>query len=103
MYINDNVFIRFYIHPIPGLIHFMEFVETWAKFSTDLDDAIKEAFNHFDKDGSGRISLDEFREVMITEGAQMTDEEIEEILNEADADGDGQIDINEFVDLLLKS
>ena len=64
---------------------------------------IKEAFDVFDKDGSGSISIDEFREVMVTEGADLTDEEIEEILHEADADGDGQIDIDEFVALLLKS
>ena len=86
-----------------GVIHFMEFVEAWAKFSTDVDDIIKEAFNLFDKDGSGSISMDEFREVMVTEGAQMTDDEIEEILSEADTDGDGQIDINEFVAMLLKT
>ena len=86
-----------------GVIHFMVFVQAWAKFSTDLNDVIKEAFNLFDKDGSGSISMDEFREVMVTEGAQMTDKEIEEILKEADANGNGQIDINEFVALLLKS
>ena len=85
-----------------GVIHFMEFVEVWAKFATDFDTTIKEAFNLFDKDGSGSISIDEFRAVMVTEGAELTDKEIEDILREADSDGDGQIDIDEFVALLLK-
>ena len=87
-----------------GVIHFMEFVEVWAKYTMEFDDIIiKEAFNVFDKDGSGSISIEEFREVMLTEGAELTDEEIEEILREADADGDGQIDIDEFVALLMNS
>ena len=85
-----------------GIIHFMEFVEVWAKFTTDFDTTIKEAFNLFDKDGSGSIDIDEFRAVMVTEGADLTDKEIEGILREADTDGDGQIDIDEFVALLLK-
>ena len=86
-----------------GVIHFMEFVEMWAKISSALDETIKEAFNFFDKNGSGSISIEEFRQVMVTEGAQMTDKEIEEILNEADKDGDGEIDIVEFVAMLLHS
>ena len=66
---------------IAHIIHFMKLVQAWAKFSTDLNDVIKEVFNLFDKDGSGSISVDEFREVMVIEGAQMTDEEIDDILN----------------------
>ena len=84
-----------------GVIHFMEFVEMWAKISSALDETIKEAFNFFDKNGSGSISIEEFKQVMVTEGAQMSDKEIEEILMEADKDGDGEIDIDEFVAMLL--
>ena len=66
----------------------------WAKYSGDIDETIKEAFNLFDKDGSGAISMEEFRKVMVNEGAQMTDAEIDEIINEADIDGDGQLNID---------
>ena len=87
-----------------GVIHFMEFVEVWAKLTMDFDDVvIREAFQMFDKDGSGSISIDEFREVMVSEGAELTDEEIEDILRDADSDGNGQIDIDEFVTLLHES
>ena len=54
-----------------GVIHFMEFVEVWAKISTALDETIKEAFNFFDKNGSGSISIDEFKDVMVTEGEDL--------------------------------
>ena len=106
-----------------GVIDFVEFLEMWAKYSGDLDGTIKEAFNLFDRDGSGTISMEEFRRVMVNEGnfkdniwiysylnmmivnrwinscvislgAQMTDEEIDEIISEVDVDGDGQMNIN---------
>merc|ERR1712156_756406 len=69
-----------------GIIDFVEFLEMWAKYTGDVDAAIMEAFNLFDNDGSGTISMEEFRKVMVNEGAQMTDEEIDEIINEADLD-----------------
>lgn len=64
-----------------------------AKMSTDVDETIKEAFYIFDSDGSGAISSEEFRKVMMTLGAQMTDEEVTEIIEEVDVDGDGQINL----------
>ena len=50
------------------MIDFVEFLEMWAKYSGDLDGTIKEAFNLFDRDGSGTISMEEFRRVMVNEG-----------------------------------
>ena len=38
--------------------------------------------------------MEEFRKVMVNEGAQMTDEEIDEIIHEVDLDGDGQLNID---------
>ena len=61
--------------------------------STDVDETIKEAFYIFDSDGSGAISSEEFRKVMMTLGAQMTEEEVTEIIEEVDVDGDGQINL----------
>ena len=76
------------------MIDFVEFLEMWAKYTGDVDAAILEAFNLFDNDGSGTISMEEFRKVMVNEGAQMTDEEIDEIIHEVDLDGDGQLNID---------
>lgn len=86
------------------IIEFVDFLEMWAKYiSGDLDITIKEAFNLFDKDGSGTVSLEEFRYVMTSEGAQMTDEDIDEIIKNVDIDGDGQMNIDEFVSMLLRT
>ena len=85
-----------------GVIDFIEFLKMMAKMSTDIDETIKEAFYIFDSDGSGAISSQEFREVMMTQGAQMTDEEVNEIINEVDIDGDGQINLEgKFIDAIL--
>ena len=52
------------------------------------------AFKLFDSDGSGTISMEEFRNVMVNEGAQTTDAEIDEAICELDIDGDGQLNID---------
>lgn len=95
-----NVLYFFHFNLGKGVIDFVEFLEMWAKFTGDLDETIKEAFNLFDKDGSGAISMEEFRRVMVNEGAQMTDEEIDEIIAEADVDGDGQLNIDGMTTVL---
>jgi len=58
---------------------------------------IREAFQVFDKDGSGSISAQELRQVMNNLGEGLTDVEVDEIIQEADIDGDGEIDYEEFV------
>ena len=89
---------------VSGVIPFVDFLELWAEFTSgDLLITIKEAFNLFDKDGSGTVSLEEFRQVMTKEGAQMTDEEIDEIIQNVDVDGDGQMNIDEFITLLTRT
>ena len=44
--------------------------------------------------------MEEFRKVMVNEGAQMTDAEIDEIIHEVDLDGDGQLNIDGVSSLL---
>ena len=51
-----------------GVIDFIEFLQMMAKMASDIDETIKEAFYIFDSDGSGAISSEEFREVMVTQG-----------------------------------
>ena len=58
----------------------------------DTDTELREAFKVFDRDGTGTISREELRAVMISLGESLTEKDIDEMLKEADTDGDGQID-----------
>ena len=49
------------------------------------------AFDLFDKDGSGYISSSELKSAMNNFDENLTDAEIEEMIREADIDGDGEI------------
>ncbi|WAR29222.1 CALM-like protein [Mya arenaria] len=83
-------------------IDFDEFCLMMKKRSSEqnADDDLRDAFNVFDNDGNGYISMSELRQVMINLGEEMTDEEVLEMLKEADIDGDGQISYDEFVRMM---
>ena len=55
------------------------------------EDGLREAFNVFDKDGSGFITFEELKQVMESLGEKLTDAEVNEMLTEADEDSDGQV------------
>ena len=76
-----------------GVIDFIEFLEMVAKMTKNVDETIKEAFYIFDSDGSGSITCEEFRDVMTSQGAKLSEVECNEIIAEADADGDGEINL----------
>merc|ERR1712159_87355 len=84
-----------------GEIDFDEFCTMMEKFkedddSDDSDWEMRAAFDAFDADGGGTISLKELGDVMKSMGENLTHEEIEEMIREADIDGDGEIDYEEF-------
>ena len=55
-------------------------------------DEFREAFNMFDKDGSGIISADEIREVLCFGGANsLSAEAVDAIIKQVDENGDGEI------------
>jgi len=61
-------------------------------------------FKMFDKDGNGKISADELREVLGTDEAFMHDISYwEQMVKEADLNGDGEIDYNEFIKMMSSS
>lgn len=61
---------------------------------------MREAFLHFDEDGSGTIDTQEIVHAMTKIGQKLTQKQAEEFVREADVDGDGEIDYNEFVAML---
>ena len=60
--------------------------------AAEVEAELRQAFSVFDRDGSGAISSDELRHVMMSIGECLTDEEIDAMMREADLDGDGAID-----------
>ncbi|TFK68284.1 calmodulin mutant SYNCAM64A [Pluteus cervinus] len=76
-----------------GTLEFPEFLQLVAS-SEDLGDGdLREAFKAFDKDGDGKISRVELKQMMISLGETITDDELEEMIKAADADGNGQIEV----------
>ena len=61
---------------------------------------LKQAFQAFDKDGGGTISIDELKVVLNASGA--TDEVWASLIKEADEDGNGEIDLEEFSSMMMK-
>jgi len=82
------------------VIDFQQFVSLMGRQSGDKETEIREAFKIFDRDGDGRISANELKEVMLNMGEKIGDKEIADIIKEADLDGDGEISYAEFVRMM---
>eukprot|EP00658_Telonema_sp_P-2_P082621 TRINITY_DN8766_c0_g3_i2.p1 TRINITY_DN8766_c0_g3~~TRINITY_DN8766_c0_g3_i2.p1 ORF type:complete len:157 (-),score=53.82 TRINITY_DN8766_c0_g3_i2:379-849(-) len=67
------------------------------ELTSEQIDVFTEAFKMFDKDGSGRVDVHEFREVFESLGMDPTDSEMQMMLMDVDKDGSGDIDIDEFL------
>ena len=60
---------------------------------------MREAFNLFDKNGDGTITVKELGTVMRQLGQNPTNEELGDMINEVDIDGNGTLDFEEFCNL----
>ena len=65
-------------------------------------DEYKEAFDMFDKDHSGTISIDEIAKIMKNFGNPMSKDDIKEMIKDIDTSGDGELDFDEFVTLMQR-
>ena len=84
-----------------GVIDFIEFLEMMNRMWVEGDEAIREAFQVFDSDGSGSIDEREFRDVMETYlDEDFTERDITDMISSIDTDGDGLLSLDEFVKLL---
>ena len=63
----------------------------------------REAFNIFDTDSSGTISLEELRQVMSNMGQQSADQQAEKIMAEADTNRNKTIEFVEFIRMMEKN
>ena len=62
----------------------------------------KEAFEIFDKDKDGFITIKELGEIMKNLGQNPTEAELQDMINEVDIDGNGNIDFKEFLGLMAR-
>ena len=63
----------------------------------------KKAFQHFDMNGDGVISIDELSVAMRELGHYPTEIELQEMIQEADANRDNVLDFEEFVAMMLRT
>ncbi len=66
-------------------------------------DEIRRAFQLFDEENKGRISLKNLRKVARELGEQIDDDELQAMIDEFDADNDGEINEQEFIQLMLEA
>lgn len=73
-----------------------------AKVMSEAEiDKLWEAFQVFDEDGSGEISLDELGAVMRSLGQNPSKAQLQEMIQDVDVDGSGSIDFEEFKALMI--
>ncbi|KAK7089151.1 uncharacterized protein [Littorina saxatilis] len=58
---------------------------------------LMDCFKNMDKDGSGRLTVDEIKEAYINLGIRYTDESLQGTIDNADVDGDGKVGYEEFL------
>lgn len=66
------------------------------------DERLRAAFNMYDADGSGYISLDEFKVMLSCSEEGLGDDLWKALVKEVDVDGDGEISYEEFEFMMKK-
>jgi calmodulin len=64
---------------------------------------LKHAFDLFDRNGDGYISVQELATVFQSLGQSLTTTELQLLLQDIDTDGDGRIDFSEFVTMMMSN
>ncbi|XP_010519813.1 PREDICTED: calcium-dependent protein kinase 34 isoform X1 [Tarenaya hassleriana] len=85
-----------------GTIDYGEFIAATMHINRlDREEHLYSAFQHFDKDNSGYITMEELEQALREFG--MSDgRDIKEIISEVDSDNDGRINYDEFVAMMRK-
>ena len=64
---------------------------------------IRDAFDAFDTNGDGLVSIEELLTLMDQIGETLSREEAEDALRRGDTDGDGQLSFDEFIAFTLSA
>eukprot|EP00798_Chlamydomonas_sp_ICE-L_P026149 gene26149-11873_t len=90
------------LHDLPDL-DYGQICHIWHSMLQDLvdeEEILRRAFQFFDKDGSGDISVAELRTTMHELGDLLTEEEIAAFMEIMDVNNDGMIGYEEFINTL---
>jgi centrin-3 len=81
-----------------GTIGYDEFLSIMAEriASRSPEEELQKAFELFDEDNSGRISLRNLRRIAKELGENLSDDELTAMIDEFDTDRDGEISLEEF-------
>ena len=92
-----------------GCVDIEEFGELYKTIMVEDEDEMgeedmKEAFNVFDRNGDGFITVDELKAVLSSLGLKQgkTLEECRKMIIQVDVDGDGRVDYKEFRQMMKK-
>ncbi len=82
-----------------------DFVSIMSRKYTEKDvmEEIRKAFQLFDDDNTGFITLANLKKVAEKLGEKFKDEDLQEMIDEADKDGDGAISLEEFAFVMQKT
>mmetsp|Transcript_12246 Transcript_12246/g.13185 ORF Transcript_12246/g.13185 Transcript_12246/m.13185 type:complete len:163 (-) Transcript_12246:154-642(-) len=88
-----------------GTVDYDQFLEIMAeRYATrDPEDEIRKAFQLFDDDHSGKISLKNMKRVARELGENLSEEELQAMIDEFDRDQDGEISNEEFMYIMKQS
>lgn len=84
---------------------YTDFVTIMSRKYTERDvmDEIRKAFQLFDDDNTGFITIKNLKRVAEKLGEKFKDEDLQEMIEEADKDGDGAINLEEFAFVMQKT
>lgn len=68
-----------------------------------MSGTIISAIEALDRDGSGRVSSEEFSKAMVRLGMGVTPKQLEQLIWALDADGDGSVSVHEFVSIITET
>ncbi|KAL8129549.1 hypothetical protein V2J09_018704 [Rumex salicifolius] len=84
-----------------GTIDYGEFIAATIHLNKlEREEHLVAAFQYFDKDGSGSITIDELQQACVEQG--LNDGFLEDVIKEVDQNNDGTIDYGEFVSMMRK-
>merc|ERR1712100_1012906 len=68
--------------------------------SSDEVQEVKDAFDLFDTDSSGAVSVQELIDAMVSLGIDQKNEAVFSMIKEIDTDGSGELEFNEFLEMM---